>query len=61
MDWRSKEPTEKQLVYIRDMMEFSPYPLPMFEGKTRGEAADYIDQHRKLACQNEWAIEHGYG
>lgn len=61
MDWRSKEPTEKQLVYIRDMMEFSPYPLPMFEGKTRGEAADYIGQYRKLACQNEWAIEHGYG
>ena len=58
--WRSKEPTEKQLQHIMEMQEFSPYPLTAFDGKTRGEAADYIDQYSKVAHESTWAIEHGY-
>ena len=60
MDWRSKEPTEKQLAYIEEMRDFCPYNLPPFTGTTRGEASDYIDNYRKFAYESEWAIEHGY-
>lgn len=59
-DWRNEKATEKQLAYISEMQEFSPYPLPAFTGSTKGEAADYIDKWRKLAHESTWAIEHGY-
>ena len=59
-DWRNEPATEKQLAYIQEMQEFSPYTLPKFEGKTKGEAADYIDRWKKLAHESMWAIEHGY-
>ena len=58
--WRDKKPTEKQLELIRDMEEFSEYPLPKFVGKTRGEAHDWIQGYGKLAHESSWAIEHGY-
>lgn len=58
--WRDKEPTQKQLDLIRDMEEFSEYPLPKFVGKTRGEAYDWIQEYGKLAHESSWAIEHGY-
>ena len=60
-DWRNDSVTEKQLAYIDEMNEFSPYPLPEFKGKTKGEAADYINKYSKLAHENEWAIKNGYG
>jgi hypothetical protein len=59
-DWRSKKPTEKQLRYIEEMQEFSEFPLPKFEGHTRGEAADYIDKYIEQAHEGTWGIEHGY-
>ena len=59
-NWRNEKPTIKQLEYIAEMQEFSPYPLPKFTGSTKGEAADYINKWKKLAHENLWAIEHGY-
>ena len=58
--WRLRPITDKQKECIDEMQEYSPYPLPKFEGQTRGEAADYIDKYGKLAHESEWAIEHGY-
>ena len=48
-NWRMLPPTPKQLALIAEMQEFSEYPLPFFEGKTRGEASDYIDKWIKTA------------
>lgn len=59
-NWRNDKATDKQLSYIAEMQEHSPYPLPPFEGNTKGEAADYIDKFTKLAHESTWAIEHGY-
>lgn len=58
--WRLRPITDKQKKYINEMQNYSPYPLPKFEGQTREEAADYIDKYGKLAHESEWAIEHGY-
>ena len=59
--WKADPVTEKQLAYIQEMQEFSPYPLPKFTGTTNGEAAKYIDDNRERAHESTWAIEHGYG
>lgn len=48
-DWRSDPATEKQIAYIEEMQEFSEIPLPIFTGKTKGDAADYIDKYIKIA------------
>lgn len=50
-DWRSDPATEKQIAYIEEMQEFSEIPLPLFTGKTKGDAADYIDKYIKIAHQ----------
>ena len=60
MNWRDKEPTIKQIECIREMQEFSDYPLPPFNGKTRGEAADYIDEYGGLAHENVNSRVFGY-
>lgn len=52
MNWRDKEPTEKQLKEIEYIQEFSDYNPPLFKGTTRGEASDYIDKHGKLAHED---------
>ena len=52
MSWRDKEITEKQKQCIAEMQEFSCYPLPKFEGTTRGEASDYIDKWHKLGYED---------
>lgn len=59
-NWRNEEITENQKRYIEEMNEFSEYPLPVFDGTTKGEASDYIDKWSKLAHESSWAIEHGY-
>ena len=59
-NWRNDSVTQKQLDYIMEMNEFSEFPLPKFEGKTKGEAYDYINENSKLAHTSSWAIEHGY-
>lgn len=60
MSWRTLSPTQKQLELIAEMQEFSDYPLPKFEGKTRGEASDYIDKWGKLAHEsvNRWTSQY---
>ena len=52
--------TKRQLSYIQDMIEFSPYPIPYFEGTTRLEATEYINKWSALAHESMWAIRNGY-
>lgn len=59
-NWKNDPCTAKQLAYIQEMQEFSPFPLPAFKGTTKGEASEYIDKHSKIAHTSLWAIEHGY-
>lgn len=58
--WRLRPITKKQKDCINDMQEFSEYPLPKFEGETRGEASDYIEKYSKIAHESSWGIERGY-
>lgn len=58
--WQDEPITEKQRQYIAEMEEFSIFGLPHFEGKTKGDAAEYIDKYRELAHKDLWATEHGY-
>lgn len=44
MSWRDDPVTDKQLEMIRNMDDFSEWPLPPFTGTTKGEASDYIDK-----------------
>lgn len=52
--------TRKQLEYIEEMQEYSPYPLPQFIGTTSKEASEYISKYNKMAHENTWAIKNGY-
>lgn len=58
--WRDEAVTEKQIAYIRDMQEFSAYPIPVFTGTTKGEASDYINKYRKLAHEDVNSPMFGY-
>ena len=58
-NWRSDLPTEKQIAYIKELQEFSEFPLPKFEGKTKGEASDYIDKWNKKAHEKFDYDSHG--
>ena len=60
MNWRDDPITDKQKQLIADMQEFSCYPLPRFEGKTKGEASDYIDKWGKLAHEDVNSHKFGY-
>ena len=55
-NWRADPITEKQKAYILEMQEFSEFPLPLFTGKTKGEAANYINKYIKIA--HERILEH---
>lgn len=46
-EWRSDPITDKQIERIIKMQEASR--LPVFRGRTKGEAADYIEMHDKEA------------
>lgn len=54
----NKPITENQKRYIDTIMEFSLYPVPAFKGKTRKEAAEYINKYQDC-LDNEWSVEHG--
>ena len=63
LSWRDKKPTQKQLDLIAEMQEFSEYHLPIFDGKTRGEAHDWIENN--YLFMSNWklvheSIEHDY-
>lgn len=56
----SEPPTQNQLDYIESIQEFVS---EKFEGKTRQEAADYIDRNKdefELLSIPNWTLEHGY-
>lgn len=59
-NWRKEPITQKQKEYIEEMQKVSHFPLPQFDGKTKGEACDYIEKYREFAYMNLWAIEHEY-
>ena len=59
--WRDEPTTEKQRKLIEEMHEFSEFPLPLFTGKTKGEAADYIDKYIKKAHEAFDAYERDGG
>lgn len=48
-DWHNDKPTKAQLDYIRHIWEESEWPLQPFTGKTKGEAAEWIDKNRYYA------------
>lgn len=59
MNWKDEKATEKQLNYIAEMIEFSEYPLPKFEGTTKGEASEYISRWSEVAYRtlvNEYEL-----
>lgn len=61
MNWQNDTVTEKQINYIKEMNEFSDFPIPKFTGKTKGEASDYIDRYQKLAHERFDQNEDMYG
>ena len=48
-DWHDDPPTKQQLDYIKHIWEECEYPLPPFTGKTKGEAAIWIDKNKRWA------------
>lgn len=52
--------TENQLLYIKEMQEFSFYPLPEFKGTTKQEASEYIERYWKIAHESSYGIVKGY-
>lgn len=59
-NWRKEQITQKQKEYIEEMQKVSHFPLPQFEGKTKGEAWDYINKYSELTYINLWSIINGY-
>ena len=55
-----EKPTEKQLKLIMEMNEFSEFPLPKFDGKTKQEASEYISKYLKISheCMNLYEMSH---
>lgn len=53
MSWRDDAPTAKQLAFIKVIYETVNHgicidKIPAFEGKTKGEAYDYISKYKEL-------------
>ena len=59
-EYLNKPVTKRQLSYIENMRDFSPYPLLDFVGTTRLEATEYINKWSALAHESMWAIRNGY-
>lgn len=57
--WKDDKPTQSQLEYIRHILEESGIPLPPFEGKTKGEAAEWIEKNRHRASHNPLNYDEG--
>lgn len=60
MSWQDEPITEKQRICIETMQEFSCYPLPTFNGKTKGEASKYIDEYGRIAHEDVNSPTFGY-
>ena len=48
-DWHNESITESQLQMIQRIVRESDVPLEPFEGKTRGEAAVWIEKNKTRA------------
>lgn len=48
-NWKDEPATKTQLDYIKHIWQESDVPLPPFTGKTKGEAAEWIDKNRYWA------------
>ncbi len=59
--WRSDVVTAKQKRLIAEMNEFSEFPLPPFNGKTKGEAFDYINAYLAKSHEIFNQYEDSYG
>jgi len=44
--WHDDPPTESQMRYIARIFEEAEMPIPEFTGKTKGEAAAWIEKNR---------------
>lgn len=53
MTWRNDPAAEKQKQMIRDMWEFSEYPLPYIDlyKASKGECSDYISAYIAMAYE----------
>ena len=62
MGWREEKPTQRQIDCIKEMLEFSEYPIPYIDVKamTKGEASDYIDAYGKIGHTSTVALIHGW-
>lgn len=60
-DWRNDPHTEKQLNLILEMHEFSEIPLPEYTGKTKGDAADFINKWISTSHERIYNIRDDYG
>lgn len=60
MEWRNEPMTAKQRDLIAEMNEMSQFPLPKFEGTTKGEASDYINANLKKSfeCMDLYEMSH---
>ena len=57
----SEAPTKKQLEFIEAIEQHSSAPI--FKGKTKQEASDYISKYKdlfELETTSTWVIENGY-
>lgn len=61
MSWRDEEITANQLQLISVIQEFCLFSVPKFDGKTKGEASDYIDKYARLAFDNANSPKYGDG
>ena len=59
-DWKNQPATAKQLEYIQYIQAFAIPGVPEFTGKTKGEAAFYINKYADRLYKNEWAMVNGY-
>ena len=62
MSWRNDPITDKQKECIKQMLEYSYYPLPdiNLEIATKGEASDYIDKWGELGFEDVSSPMFGY-
>ncbi len=60
-DWHGDKPTKAQLDYIKHIWEESEWPLKPFTGKTKGEAAEWIEKNRYYASHTMLGYDDEHG
>lgn len=49
ISWKEDSVTQSQLRLIRRIVDESNFPLPQFDGKTKGQAAQWIEKYKDVA------------